>query len=235
MLCVGVDVARSKPTDVVVLNTDLQMEDHVQCSTPKAVAGYVADLSENVWVAVDAPRRPNVGRMKDQAFRDTLSLPPEKRTYLNCRLVEYELGRRGLSCYFTPAGELTTGKKWMQVGFDVYKELGGLDFTEFRNQEAFPDRLMMEYYPYASFCALVGGYPGKKGTTEGRRVRVDALAQYGMRREDLAYLTTDGLDAAAGAVTAKALACGAGCWLGDAEEGFIVLPASLPADCRLRS
>lgn len=233
MLYVGVDVAAAKPMDIVVLGDDLGIKVHHRLG-PDEVARFIDSLGEEIWVAVDAPRPLNTGRMADEGFRSRLSPPPRKGKYLGYRFVEYELGRRGLSCYFTPAGELTTGKKWMQVGFDVYKELGGLDFTEFRNQEAFPDRLMMEYYPYASFYALVGGYPGKKGTTEGRRVRVEALAQHGMRREDLAYLTTDGLDAAAGAVTAKALACGAGCWLGDVEEGFIVLPAPLPDNCRPR-
>ncbi len=235
VLYVGVDVALSRPTDIVAVNADLEVKAYVQEYTPEAVAEYVANLGEAVWVAVDAPQRRNSGQMADPDFRSALSPPPKKGRHLNCRLVEYELGGHGIPCYFTPREELATGQKWMQFGFDVYRELTKRGFTEFGNEETLSDRLMMEYYPHASFCALVGGYPGKKGTMEGRRVRVEALAQHGMRREDLAYLTTDGLDAAAGTVTAKALACGASCWLGDAEEGFIVLPALLPADCRLRS
>ncbi len=229
---VGMDVALSRPTDIVAVNADLEMKVYAQEDTPEAIAQCVADLGESVWVAVDAPVGRNCGRMADPGFRSSLFPPPKKGRYQNCRLAEYELGKHGISCYFTPQGELPKWAEWMQFGFDVYTELAKCGFTEFLNEEPLPGRLMMEYYPHASFCALVGGYPGKKDTAEGRRVRVDALAQYGMRREDLVYLTTDGLDAAAGAVTAKALACGAGCWLGDAEEGFIVLPASLPADCR---
>ncbi len=232
MLYVGVDVAVAKPMDIVVLGDDRGIKEVEQRRGHDKVAEFIESLGEEIWVAVDAPRWLNTGRMANESFRSSLSHPPRKGKYLNCRFVEYELGRRRLPCYFTPAGELTSGKKWMQEGFDLYDTLEDARFEDFVNQLDLPDRLMMEYYPHASFTALSARYPGKKGTSEGRETRLDTLADYGVPLEDLAYLTTDGLDALAGAVTAHALRHSKQRHiLGDEEEGYMVLPKGLPEDC----
>lgn len=233
VLYVGVDVALSRPTDIVAVNADLEVKAYAQEDTPEAIAQCVADLGEAVGVAVDAPRRRNSGRMADPGFRSSLSPPPNKGRYQNCRLVEYELGRHGIPCYFTPRGELSNGQKWMQFGFDLYTELAKCGFTEFGNEETLSGRLMMEYFPHASFCALVGGYPEKKNTAEGRKLRADALMDCGVQPRDIACLTADGIDALVGAVTAEALANGRQRYvLGDEAEGFIVLPGPLAENCR---
>ena len=231
MLYVGVDVAAAKPMDIVVLGDDLGIKKVDQREGPCEVARFIESLGEEVWVAVDAPRRPNSGRMQDPSFRSSLSPAPRKGKYLNCRPVEYELSRRGLSLYFTPAVERTP-RKWVQAGFDLYKALGERAFADFANEPELPARLMMEYYPHASFTALVGKYPDKKGTPDGRRLRVETVADYGFPWEKLAYLTTDGLDALAGAITAYALRHGKERHVvGDEEDGYMVLPEQLPENC----
>ena len=231
MLYVGVDVAAAKPMDIVVLGDDLDIKVHRE-PCPEEVAGFIDSLGEEVWVAVDAPRRPNKRRMADENFRSSLSPPPRKGRYTDCRFVEYELAQRGLSLYFTPAEKFAPGREWMKVGFALYEALETSRFKDFVDQRKLPDRLMMEYYPHASFTALAGKYPDKKGTPDGRRLRVETVADYGVSLEDLAYLTTDGLDALAGAVTAHALGHGKERHVvGDEEDGYMVLPKQLPENC----
>ena len=83
-----------------------------------------------------------------------------------------------------------------------------------------------ETYPDAVFCGLLGHRPPPKRTPWGLQQRIAALKLRGIVDDDggLWQRTVDELDACAAAYAAYALAEGFGSWVGDPEEGVIVLP-----------
>jgi hypothetical protein len=76
------------------------------------------------------------------------------------------------------------------------------------------------------FCALLGHRPPPKRTPGGLQQRIAALRLKGVVDEDggLWQRTLDELDACAAAYAAYALSAGYGSWVGDPQEGVVVLP-----------
>jgi predicted RNase H-like nuclease len=89
-------------------------------------------------------------------------------------LCEYELRRRNLRLYNTPARE-QDAPRWMRVGFELYRRLWGLDFRFFSAGQPSAPRTMLEVHPHACFGALLGRRPFLKQTLEGRLQRQLAL------------------------------------------------------------
>ena len=85
---------------------------------------------------------------------------------------------------------------------------------------------LCETYPDAIFCGLLGHRPSPKRTPWGLQQRIAALRMKGIEDADggLWHRTLDELDACAAAYAAYALAAGLGIWVGEPEEGVIVLP-----------
>ena len=85
-----------------------------------------------------------------------------------------------------------------------------------------------ETYPDAIFCGLLGHRPSPKRTPWGLQQRIAALRMKGVFDADggLWHRTLDELDACAAAYAAYALAAGLGIWVGEPEEGVIVLPVA---------
>ena len=83
-----------------------------------------------------------------------------------------------------------------------------------------------ETYPDAVFCALLGHRPSPKRTPWGLQQRIAALKLKAVVDTDggLWHRTLDELDACAAAYTAYTLAVGRGSWVGDPDEGVIVVP-----------
>lgn len=226
MVYIGVDVALTRPLDIVVLNNDLALIATTPQPDAIAAAQYIASHYEQAWVAVDGPRRPNYGLMANRQYQASLNPPPPPGKFLNHRVCEYELGRRNIPSFPTPAGEPKGWKQWMKAAYQLYESLHELGFADFVNQDCLPGKLMLEYFPYASFCVLAGRQPGKKSTHKGQGVRRELLRKYGVRG-DIAGLTVDQIDALVGAVTAHALHHGQASWVGDKDEGLLVVPKKL--------
>ena len=87
---------------------------------------------------------------------------------------------------------------------------------------------VVETYPDAVFCSLLGHRPSPKRTPWGLQQRIAALRLRGVVDEDggLWHRTLDELDACAAAYAAYALANGQGSWVGDPREGVIALPVA---------
>jgi hypothetical protein len=79
------------------------------------------------------------------------------------------------------------------------------------------------------FCSLLGYRPPPKREPGGAKARVEALQARGVTG-DLWRRTLDELDACAAAFAARSLAEGFGGWVGDPDEGIIVLPVERLAD-----
>lgn len=229
MVYVGVDIALSRPQHIIVVDENLTIAEIVQRPDAASVAEYIADHSLEAWVAIDGPRRLNKCLMADEQYHAQLQVAPRPGVYRDYRVCEYEICRRNINCSNTPHSELSLspGRQWMKVAFDLYDALHKKGFKEFKGKGSLTaERLMLEYFPYASFSVMAEKYPGKKDTPEGRRIRVELLRDYGVDG-DLAILTVDQLDALVGAVTAHALHQGKATWVGDKGEGLLVVPGKL--------
>lgn len=200
------------------------------------VATTIQGFGGEAVVAVDAPSGHRLDLLRaGSEVRQKLGLPDGR--YERMRVCDALLFRRGLPLYPVPAaGQSTTAwEHWIQVGFELF---GALDWLGLHRPEASPSfhgvvpeggvrfGRLCETYPDAIFCALLGHRPSPKRTPWGLQQRIAALKLKGIVDADggLWHRTLDELDACAAAYAAYALAAGDACWVGDAEEGVIVLP-----------
>jgi hypothetical protein len=107
--------------------------------------------------------------MADAAFRAALDPRPPGRKYSQHKVCEYELHRRGIKLYVTPA-DAALAAPWMQMGFEIYAALRGLGFERYQPGSAATYQVM-EVHPHASFTVLLGHLPLPKNTLEGRLQR----------------------------------------------------------------
>jgi len=203
------------------------------------VAGQQAAL-----VAVCAPRRPNCGLMRREEVRERLSPPPRPGRWHDFRLAEYQLRQHNITIPRTTADE-SRCPGWMRTGFAVYQRLEQLGYPAYTEGQAANQSL--EAYPHACFTTLLGHIPLPKHTLEGRLQRQLILHEIGLHIPDpmlvfeeiTRYRLLQGilpldslyspqeLDALVAAYTAWMAGTKPGqvTLLGDAEEGFLILPA----------
>lgn len=187
-------------------------------------------------VAVDAPSGHRLDLLAPGSpARRELGLPNGR--YERMRVCDTLLFRRGLPLYPVPrAGQPQAAwEQWIYVGFELFEALGALGrFTPPGpgyegpvGDHALAHGRLFETYPDAVFCSLLGHRPSPKRTPWGLQERIAALKVKCIVDADggLWHRTLDELDACAAAYTAYALAVGLGHWVGDPDEGVIVLPA----------
>ena len=189
-------------------------------------------------VAVDAPSGPRLGLLAaGSPLREELGLPEGR--YERMRVCDALLFRRGLPLYpVPPAGVSPRGwEQWIGVGFQLYEALSGIGLYRPERTDgtiapvgsaALRFGRLCETYPDAIFCGLLGHRPSPKRTPWGLQQRIAALRMKGVEDADggLWHRTLDELDACAAAYAAYALAAGLGIWVGEPEEGVIVLPVA---------
>lgn len=200
------------------------------------VARTIEGFGREAVVAVDAPSGPARRLLgPDSALRRHLGLPEGR--YERARVCDALLFRRGLPLYPVPARpEAATGwQGWMAIGFELFDRLAALqtfrpaagDHVEGPVGEgALRFGRICETYPDAIFCSLLGHRPSPKRTPWGLQERITALKLRSVVDQDggLWHRTLDELDACAAAYAAYALANGTGSWVGDPDEGVIVIP-----------
>jgi predicted nuclease with RNAse H fold len=224
---VGIDVASSRPSDIVVLDRRRECVETGQCEDPQEYARYLKDKYNQAIVAVDAPRAPAKALMANEKYRRNLEPPPRPGKYKTGRVVEWEVMRRGISIYLVPPEPPC----WMQTGFKWFDALIGEGFADYALKQETGRRCVIEYYPYASFVALLGGKPAKKTIGEGRKQRVELLRAIGVDC-DYGVMTVDMIDALVGAVTAWQFHRNKAAHYGDPEEGLLTVAAKLPDKAR---
>lgn len=212
---IGVDVSFRHGHHVYVLETN---EPFRHVSTAQ-VQSLVRERLPAV-VAVDAPQALSLGLMKDPDYRSRLSPPVRDGKYLNFRVCEYELARRGLSLYLTPVAHPPS---WMQAGFEVFSALGTLGLRLPR-EDSDRSATLLETYPAAVFSILAGHIPARKTTVQGIDERRHLLRAAGLRPGAEDHHT---LDAMAAALAARLYAEGRAHLAGDPQEGFIAIPGPL--------
>ena len=200
------------------------------------VARTVLGFGGEAVAAIDAPSGHRLDLLAPGAsLRKTLGLPDGR--YERSRVCDALLFRRRLPLYPVPrAGQaLSRWEAWIGVGFELFAALAPLGlYTPETNgavegpvgEGALRYGRVCETYPDAVFCGLLGHRPPPKRTPWGLQQRIAALKLRGIVDDDggLWQRTVDELDACAAAYAAYALSEGFGSWVGDPEEGVIVLP-----------
>ena len=189
-------------------------------------------------VGVDAPSGHRLDLLAaGSPVRDAIGVPEGR--YERMRVCDALLFRRGLPLYPVPkqGQPQTAWEQWMYVGFQLFGLLEPLgryqppkssSYASTVGDSALTDGRLFETYPDAIFCSMLGHRPSPKRTPWGLQQRIAVLKQRGVVDEDggLWHRTLDELDACAAAYAAYGLSAGDGNWVGDPEEGVIVLPGT---------
>lgn len=206
--------------------------------TVEQVARTVLGFGREAVVAIDAPSGHRLDLLAPGApLRDVLGLPEGR--FERHRVCDALLFRRRLPLYPVPAAAqaLARWEAWIGVGFELFAALDALGIyrppADDRLQApvgagALAHGRLCETYPDAVFCSLLGHRPRPKRTPWGLQERIAALRMRGIVDEDggLWHRTLDELDACAAAYAAYTLASGQGSWVGESNEGVIVLPVA---------
>jgi len=202
-----------------------------------AVTRTVLGFGREAVVAIGAPQDRRLDLLGPaSALRAALALPTGR--YEQHRVCDALLFRRGLPLYpiVAPGARGRRGwEQWIDVGFAVHAALGGIGPYRPHDGDAVEGPVgagalrfgrLVESYPDAIFCTLLGHRPPPKRTPWGLQQRIAALRLRGIVDADggLWHRTLDELDACALAYAAFVLAGGTGWWTGDARESVIVLP-----------
>src|SRR5207342_3588330 len=119
-------------------------------------------------VGIDAPPRPGLSLLRDDAERARLSVPPASGRHLDRRIAEDELSRRGIGSHQTPRDESRLFS-WMTAGFEAFAAAGAAGFELFLGEGSARSRAF-EVFPYASYVALSGCLsPGRRWRLAWRR------------------------------------------------------------------
>jgi predicted nuclease with RNAse H fold len=208
--------------------------------SPGTVAGVARTIegfgAGQAVVAIDAPSGHRLDLLAaGTPLRDRLGLPAGR--YERMRVCDALLFRRGLPLYPVPSvnQQMQTWEQWIRVGFELFAALEahglyqppGEGYEGPTGAAAARHGRVCETYPDAIFCSLLGHRPSPKRTPWGLQQRIAALKLRGVVDADggLWHRTLDELDACAAAYAAYALANGIATWVGDPQEGVIVLPA----------
>jgi hypothetical protein len=172
---IGIDpTAGQRPFTYATLDGDLRLMALGQAEMNEVLA-FVAGQRQ-AFVAVCAPCRPGQGVMGRSDVRESLNPPPRPGRWINFRVAEYLLRQHNISCPRTPASD-AEAPAWMRMGFTLYRRLEGFGYKPYPADETLLQ--LLEVYPHASYCALLGLTPFPKNTLEGRIQR--QLALYNLR------------------------------------------------------
>jgi hypothetical protein len=166
---VGVDpAAPGRPIRYVALDRNLQLVRN-DSDGFEDVLSYLAGL-ESAVVAVAAPQGPNQGLMAQPAVRARYDLQPNGDTWCDWRVAEYELRRRNIRLYNTPA-DPKSAPGWVRTGFEFFKRLRSMGFRDYHSGDKPHARSMIEVQAHACNTVLLERIPFLKGTLEGRMQR----------------------------------------------------------------
>ena len=217
----GIDLSARRGLDLALLDADT-LSALVHLPDAVSALNWIASLQPAPSViGIDAPQAPRLALMTDADSRAALDPPPPSDRYQRYRVCDYQLARRGIGLYLSPAADEAV-PNWMAVGFELFSALRarGMHLPATVHDTS---ASLLEVYPFAAFVTLLGCVPPPKSTPEGLRIRQALLVEQGLIGL-LPALGHDALDAVAAALSATRYATGSGCAVGDPLEGMIALP-----------
>jgi hypothetical protein len=164
---IGVDpTAGQKPMAFAALDDDMRLLALSQGDLDEVLA--FAAGQRRAFIAISAPRQPNLGLMDQEETRSQLIPAPRPGRWNNFRVAEYQLRQFGITIPQTVA---TTSDcpNWVQTGFQLFQRLEKFGYQPFFTPGA--ERQTLEVYPHACFTAWMGMLPFPKHTLEGRLQR----------------------------------------------------------------
>ncbi len=198
---VGIDVGEERKGFHAVALLDGHFVDKKADPDPSAIVDWCIRHKARV-VAVDAPCRWSQSG--------------------SSRLVERQLGSKGIHCFATPTQEKARCRdfyKWVFNGERLYNQLQR--YYHLFNGERLEEAMCIETFPHAVVCAMAGKVVPARPKSKRRR---EALR---MRSYDVDCLPNiDFVDAALCAVVAEEFRNDRCNPYGDCAEGFILLPDS---------
>jgi predicted RNase H-like nuclease len=210
-LVVGVDVSERRGLDVVALGPGPALvAPPRRRQTPAELGRWLAECRPAV-VAIDSPPGWGTGGTRES---------------------ERALAGLGLPCFRTPSDPRRRRHpfyNWMRVGHEAFRAAAEAGYPSYRGGPSAVG-CALEVFPHASAVALAGVRPPPGTSRRGpakRAWRRAVLEAAGLDSSELRSL--DAVDAALAALTAL-LVAGGGDWfaVGDAADGFIVLPGIRP-------
>jgi predicted nuclease with RNAse H fold len=138
------------------------------------------DGYSHVFCAIAAPMEANKGLLADPDYRSRVGLPPDTKTYVNYRMCEYELRRRGISVRGTPQ-DAERAPAWIRIGWKLYEALRAGGFVAHPRPGP---RQMCEVNAKGSFTVLIGKRPYPRRSVEGRLQRQLVLYEEGLDFSD---------------------------------------------------
>lgn len=133
----------------------------------------------NAFVAVNAPQGLNHGLLAKLNSKTPVSSAP--RNVKQYRLAEYELWKRDIRIYHTPANKKEC-KPWMRTGFKLYQGLIDLAYHAYPAKSA--QKQYIEVSPHACYCAWLENIPLAHSSLEGRLQRQLILYDLGLEIPD---------------------------------------------------
>lgn len=137
------------------------------------------------------------------------------------RAAELQLAQVGIACFSTPTEATARGHAfytWMFAGMELFQALASTHPLYLGQSAA--HAVAIETFPQAVACALAGEIVSAK---DKNRVRRELLTEAGI--DERALINIDEVDAALCSLAAQAFARRTYHAYGDAEGGFIVVPA----------
>ncbi|TFH38102.1 MAG: DUF429 domain-containing protein [Anaerolineales bacterium] len=166
---IGIDpTAGQRPIHYAALDAERRLIVHDQGDLEQVLA-FLASF-ESAVVAIDAPQGLNQGWMRKPEVRQSFSLSPGGRTWVEWRVCEYELRRRNVRLYNTP-DRLAGTKNWVQVGIALFRRAQDMGYRLFKKGESSTPRMLIEARAQAGYSALLEHRPFPKETLEGRLQR----------------------------------------------------------------
>ncbi|RLD02353.1 MAG: hypothetical protein DRI32_08960 [Chloroflexi bacterium] len=135
----------------------------------------------SAFVAVNAPTRPNLGRVRALLEAEDLGTGSSPLRGAEMRMAEYELRARGIKVAATPSHP-DLCPAWMRAGFRLYERLYELGFAEYPAEDS--THQVLETHPQAGFIVMAEGNLFPASALEGRLQRQAILYGAGLDIRD---------------------------------------------------
>jgi predicted nuclease with RNAse H fold len=208
MAILGIDLRAShkKPSSVAILDSQSHLTELRNCYEDSELTDLVGEVRPDL-IAIGAPLNlPSGFCCLDQSCDCRFSIPGRKG-----RLLELELAKMGISCFYTNKGSII--RELIYRGIRLSKDLRAQGYD------------LIEVYPHATKMLLFGDNLPPKNSAASLRYMVDHLKPLVPGMDDHTdNLDKNSCDAIINAYTGQLHAQSETDVLGDPEEGMMVLP-----------